>query len=303
MNRKMIITGISLMCLLSIGNMIHNISNTIYGYTPTFHLKKGAKVIYGEYKSQEQIWDVGNIDSNQILLMSTTGLGEFPVFGSSTASSCNMEPTSHHYLYCPTTILHDEIRNILLNVVETANTIDVPFLPSIKQLEDGGSLGLLVNDREFKDDTDYWVDGSVNMHGYGGNYYGYIEFNVIMVGKTTSTPLYSIPIYYGKGNTSLPLSNRITTRTSTIANSVTDPAEVQLRPFMIISNEVSFAAPVSFSDGKLHQYMQTSSIPGDKSVANAMQLRIKDLSLTAHFMDIKNRDGRSIFKSVKDIYK
>lgn len=68
--------------------MYHNMIQPIYGFTPSFTLSKGAKIIYGEYGGREQVWDVGKVDANQYVLMSTTGLGSFPVYNTSLASTC-----------------------------------------------------------------------------------------------------------------------------------------------------------------------------------------------------------------------
>ena len=211
MRKKLIIVMLMMLGIISMGRVCRNMTQTIHGYTPSFHLNKGNKVIYGEYGGQEQVWDVGKADANQVLLMSAIGLGDFPIYDASIATSCTLQPSSPNdfYLYCPKTLLYNELSNISLNAGETALTIDVPFLPTLKQIENGGTLGLTVSDREFKDDTIYWLEGSLNVHSYAAGHYGYRLWNTLMIGRTSSDRNLSIvPAFYDSGNTPFSPSNR-----------------------------------------------------------------------------------------------
>ena len=129
--KKFVMAVFVLISILSLGNILFQYADTVHGFTPTFQLMKGDKVIFGEYNSQELVWDVGKTDANQTLLMSTTGLGDFPVYDPSIASSCAFMP-SPGASRCPTTFLINEIDKVRLNVKsspssEMARTIDRPF--------------------------------------------------------------------------------------------------------------------------------------------------------------------------------
>ena len=305
--KKLITFMLMILGLISTGSMYHNMIQPIYGFTPSFTLSKGAKIIYGEYGGREQVWDVGKVDANQYVLMSTTGLGSFPVYNTSLASTCVFHRQSNGkpiYLNCPKTLLYNEIANINLNTNESVKAINPPFLPSIQQIETGGSFGLSVADCEFMDSTDYWVDGTVNIHSSVSTdlNYGDKEWNTLFLGKVSANDDIRVtyPRFYGNGNTLLNTPNRFLHMASTRGGASLIPVTYTLRPFMVIGSDVAFAAPVNYVDGNLHGYVETVGIPGDKVTSNAMQLRLKDNSMNASLLDIKNQNNNSISKAVKD---
>ena len=252
--RKLRILLIAVIGITAIGNVTQSMLFTIHGYTPNFQLSKGAKIILGEYNNDEQVWDVGKVDANELLLLSTTGLGKFPMYDDSIRNTCSHFALNNNYTYCPTTMLSNELINISFNTTEISLTNDAPFLPTVKQVMTGGSLGLTVEDREFKDDTNYWLEGIMNIHGYGS--YGYQPLNAMMLGKTTSMVSYSINKYLDTGNTLLPLSNRINHHPTGGVN-MENISKENLRPFMTVSSNISFAAPKDYTDGSLHTYTET----------------------------------------------
>lgn len=73
MKKKVFMIIFMCLGLISMNSIFHHFVDTIYGYTPVFQLSRGDKVVIGEYKGRELIWDVGKSDSNQTILMSTTG--------------------------------------------------------------------------------------------------------------------------------------------------------------------------------------------------------------------------------------
>ena len=69
--KKLRILLIAVIGITAIGNVTQSMLFTIHGYTPNFQLSKGAKIILGEYNNDEQVWDVGKVDANELLLLST----------------------------------------------------------------------------------------------------------------------------------------------------------------------------------------------------------------------------------------
>ena len=211
MFRKMI-TALSAILVVFAVAYIYTSSNMLTTLNaqsaPVFQLPKGSKVILGTYNNKEVVWDIGNNNNNgNYVLMSSK-----PIVDSITVLNKNLPYTSSvkpndsdkdnycikfyqandsSYAYCPTTPLKDKINDIVLNNTETEILSRNPFLPSVVEVRNGGTLGLTVNDRAFKGissdgwlDKSYWLDGRVVDEFSFNTVYKDIYMNVIQVGAS-----------------------------------------------------------------------------------------------------------------------
>ena len=46
--KKIVLAVFVLLSMFSLGNVLINYADTVHGYTPTFQLNKGDKIIFGE---------------------------------------------------------------------------------------------------------------------------------------------------------------------------------------------------------------------------------------------------------------
>ena len=261
---------------------------------PAFQLPKGAKVVLGEYDNKDVVWEVGKVSGSELTLLSTEGLGYHPTYHPSLVSSC-VQHTDGRYLSCPLTQLKAELLNLSLNSLETGAITRNPFIPTVKEAENGGTLGLTIDDQAFYDDTIFWLDDFLNIHSYSAGTYGYRMFNAVMYGKTKS--LIGLTEYYDATN--IPI--RTPTKIQHFISYDISPNKAILRPYMIIDeSDIVFAAATGYSDGTLQSYQKTVGILGDKVITDAMQLRIKDMSLTADLLDIRNDNGDSITQHIEN---
>ena len=138
---------------------------------PAFELPKGSKVVLGKYNNKEIVWDIGNNTSDYVL-MSSKSIKDMPTYNSSIPVTTTPQSgidrenyclkfSSNQITFCPTTSLKNEIAKINLNTNENYIITRVPFLPSIAEIYNSGSLGLTVHDRAYKKSVAYWLSGAV----------------------------------------------------------------------------------------------------------------------------------------------
>ena len=156
---------------------------------PTFQLPKGAKVVLGKYNNKEIVWDIGNNNNNgSYVLMSSKPIvdsigtydASLPYVNNSLPSPENRESycvrhaaggSNPSSLYCPITPIKNEINKIVLNNSENTIIIKSPFLPSMNDVKNNGTLGLMLNERAYKKDIKYWLDGYIVSYTYNNGFY------------------------------------------------------------------------------------------------------------------------------------
>ena len=205
--KKSMIALITFISVISIGFSAKGIMDTIKGFSPSFVLSKGSKIIIGQYNGTSHVWDVGKVNSDHYILMSTLGLGNFPIYDDSIKSQCVYHSSSKKYLYCPVTKLNEEINTISFSSLETPVIKRSVFIPTIEEAENGGTLGMTAQDQAFQDNGSFWIDGSVNIHAYTTGAYGYRLMSVQMIGQAANFP--TIKSFYRDTNTPIPAGNRI----------------------------------------------------------------------------------------------
>ncbi len=280
---------------------------------PVFQLPKGSKVILGTYNNKEVVWDIGNNNNNgNYVLMSSMSIKEIsnydPSIPSKLATPIPLEERDNYCLnmnthdgiaaiFCPTTSLKDEINLISLNNAENALMVKSPFLPHFNDVKNGGSLGLGVNDRAFKNDVVYWLDGYLSSYdSINGGYRG-LHLNAFQVDLARAL----FPHPTNDVDTPSVKIQPIERIAIGFSSNTTGSAGVDhsLRPFAIISPaEIMFAANTSYTDGKWHSYTIDTSNLNANNELNPNKLRIQS-SLTVNLQDIK-RNNRSTGKVVKD---
>ena len=287
--KKSMIALITFISVISIGFSAKGIMDTIKGFSPSFVLSKGSKIIIGQYNGTSHVWDVGKVNSDHYILMSTLGLGNFPIYDDSIKSQCVYHSSSKKYLYCPVTKLNEEINTISFSSLETPVIKRSVFIPTIEEAENGGTLGMTAQDQAFQDNGSFWIDGSVNIHAYTAGVYGYSLMGVQMIGQAANLP--TTKSFYGNTNTQIPAGNRISYAMATNNGKAN---LLGLRPYLSIFNkDIVFAAAPKYTNGALHAYSMTTGTLGNKVTTDAMVLRIKNANLNGQLVDIKSLSGES----------
>ena len=116
--KKTMIALITFFSVFSIGFTVKGIMDTIKGFSPSFVLNKGSKIIIGQYNGTSHVWEVGKVNSDHYILMSTLGLGNFHVYDDSIKSQCVYFSSGNKYLHCPITKLNEEINKIAFSSIE-----------------------------------------------------------------------------------------------------------------------------------------------------------------------------------------
>ena len=206
------------------------------------------------------VWDVGKVNSDHYILMSTLGLGNFPIYDDSIKSQCVYHSSSKKYLYCPVAKLNEEINTISFSSLETPVIKRSVFIPTIEEAENGGTLGMTAQDQAFQDNGSFWIDGSVNIHAYTTGAYGYRLMSVQMIGQAANFP--TIKSFYRDTNTPIPAGNRISYAMATNSGKA---IALGLRPYISMFNkDIVFAAAPKYTNGALHAYSMTTG-PGMNS--------------------------------------
>ena len=147
---KKVITALIMIIGLSTITYIYansSLLNTLKAQSaPAFQLPKGAKVVLGKYNSKEIVWDIGNNNNNgNYVLMSSKPIADsIQTYDSSLPFTVNTPPAISErdnycikskdvnrelMMFCPTTPLKNELRNVLLSVLESGILTEIPFLP------------------------------------------------------------------------------------------------------------------------------------------------------------------------------
>ena len=317
MKRKVIII---LMCLLSTVTIGYKFINENLKFVlnaqsaPVFQLPKGAKVVLGKYNNKEIVWDIGN-DINDYVLMSSIPIKNMSTYDSSFPIISTPQPLSDRerycieysangqkqLVYCPVTLVENEINSMSLNAKETSVLSRLPFLPSITEVYAGGSLGLSISDRAFKHSDSYLLKGFTTLPVYEGGMYANHYLQSIQAAQDAA-PSSTIVKLLDLNLNADPSEKVQNYGASNWYPSYSIPSAISnfnIRPFSLLKkNAVVFAANTAYTDGNWHNYTIDTSNLNENNELNPNKLRIQS-SLTASLQDIK-RNNRSIQKVVKN---
>ncbi len=301
MNKKVLMMMLCLITSLTLGYMYgkeYMLSFLNAQSAPAFTLPKGSKVVLGSYNGKEIVWDIGNNDNNgSYVLMSSVSLvpngvpvydSRFPVTtvpqsGADIERYCLKHQSRAKLFYCPSTYLKDEINNITLSSNETFVITKNPFLPTITDIKNGGTLGLSLEDRAYKAGLGYWLDGRIKLWGNTGK-----QYFVVGQGNIGGASGYDLEDL--SNNAFLSMSEEFSWLDATSDNGT--PVKQSLRPFTLIDkNKITFAASTSYTDGSWHSYSIDTSNFNENNELNPNKLRIQS-SLTASLQDIKRNNLR-----------
>ncbi len=315
--KKLLIMFTCLLSSLSVAYMYHNSSITSFlnaQSAPAFTLPKGAKIVLGKYNNKEVVWDIGNNNNNgSYVLMSskpitdtgTTYDSSMPIT-STPQSGANRENYCLRYSggsvnniqYCPVTPLKTEIAKIQTNQNENSIITKNPFLPSVSDVRNGGTLGLSLTDRAYKSAISYWLEGYITSPtGNGGNL-GSIYHNTVQRFLDWDISILNYDFIDMSTGNSISRNEKIPWL-SPLSNGVV--VEYPIRPFTLIDkNKVVLAANISYTDGNWHNYAIDAGNLNANNELNPNKLRIQS-SLTAVLQDIKNvSKTKSIQKVIKN---
>ena len=301
MNKKVLMMMLCLITSLTLGYMYgkeYMLSFLNAQSAPAFTLPKGSKVVLGSYNGKEIVWDIGNNDNNgSYVLMSSVSLvpdgisiydSRFPVTtvpqsGADIERYCLKHQSRAKLFYCPSTYLKDEINNITLSSNETFVITKNPFLPTITDIKNGGTLGLSLEDRAYKAGLGYWLDGRIKLWGNTSK-----QYFVVGQGNIGGASGYDLEDL--SNNAFLSMSEEFSWLDATSDNGT--PVKQSLRPFTLIDkNKITFAASTSYTDGSWHSYSIDTSNFNENNELNPNKLRIQS-SLTASLQDIKRNNLR-----------
>ena len=312
---------IILMCILGCAaisyNHIKNNSGTALfaQSSPTFQLQKGAKVILGKYNNREIVWDIAK-NTNTLLLMSSKPIANVQSYDSSLPFTTNSSPSladrdsycikylqpngEYYYSYCPEAPLQTEINRINLNTLENSIIDRIPFLPSISEVKNGGSLGLTLADRAYHNDVVYWLLGRITSDTYLSGVYAIMCFNTAQYPLNLSAGDDFFEFDTGiriMRDEKIQWHRSVNWSIGSNVQIVTAP----LRPYATVNYQnIVFAANTSYTDGAWHNYVIDTSNFNENNELNPNKLRIQS-SLTTSLQDIKNESRtKSISKVIKN---
>ena len=286
---------------------------------PVFQLPKGAKVILGEFNNKELVWDIGNNDNNgKYVLMTSKPIvdsihlydSSLPVLTETVPSSINdrdkycirhapVTASSGNISYCPMTPLKNEINKIVINTVETTIITDMPFLPTLSLIKNGGQLGLTTNDRAYKSSILYWVDGYITSLTYDGGSYANKYRPILQHPLSNDSLITTLNIDFVEFDSHAPIDKSDYLSWYSVTDWNTKPLPQALRPYSTIDkSKIVFAADTSYTDGAWHSYQIDTANLNKNNELNPNKLRIQS-SLTASLSDIKRND-HSTQKVVKN---
>ncbi|MCI8851322.1 MAG: hypothetical protein HFE82_07275, partial [Erysipelotrichaceae bacterium] len=305
-------TVLMLMCILgsvaiSYIHMQGHLWSALYAQSaPTFQLPKGSKVVLGKYNNKEIVWDIGN-NTNDYVLMSSKPIASMstydadvpsittPQVGNDRENFCLRYTHATYYAttYCPITPLENEVNRINLSINENNVLVRVPFIPSVSEIRDGGSLGLGFHDRAYKTTDAYFLKGYVKIPEYSNFYFHAIQN---YVGSTNTTSA----VYDVDTGTLLVDNEKIMQYGAKGWTNAGEPLRISnIRPFTVVDKtKVMFAAGPSFTDGAWHSYQIDTANLNKNNELNPNKLRIQS-SLIARLQDIK-RNGQSTSKVIKN---
>ncbi|MCI8851839.1 MAG: hypothetical protein HFE82_09990, partial [Erysipelotrichaceae bacterium] len=311
-------TAVTVLCLISSLLVLYmycnnDIISTLYAQSaPTFSLPKGSKVVLGKYNNKEIVWDIGNNNNNgSYVLMSSkpiTTMGTYdssvpvsttPLTGSARENYCLKFARSgaHVTTYCPIAPLEREIAKISLTSQATNAVSRLPFLPSVAEIKNGGSLNLTLNDRAYSSGVNYYVKGYLTIPLYNSGFYGNFYFQPFQ---------YATDVAISMDNYDVDAGGYLS-RDEKLGNDYVrgwshngEPIIQQpLRPFATVErSKIMFAANSSYTDGSWHSYTIDTANLNKNNELNPNKLRIQS-SLTASLLDIK-RNNHSTQKVVKN---
>ena len=315
---KKVITALIMIIGLSTLTYIYansSLLNTLKAQSaPAFQLPKGAKVVLGKYNSKEIVWDIGNNNNNgNYVLMSSKPIADsIQTYDSSLPFTVNTPPAvsdRDNYcikskdvnrelmMFCPTTPLKNELRNVLLSVLESGILTEIPFLPKFNDIKNAGSYGLTLNDRAYKNGTAYWLDGYLSVSSQGNRYLNSAQNPLDAAVVSTDPHDVDTPTI------AISRSEKIVTVNCTkgLPTTLGAAEKKALRPFAILDKtKINFAANTSYTDGNWHRYTVDTANLNQNNELNPNKLRIQS-SLTASLQDIKNESKtKSISKVIKN---
>lgn len=308
--KKLLIVLIALTGTFTVGYAYYNLS--LDAATTPFQLPKGAKVVLGTYNGNEIVWDIGNNDNNgSYVLMSSKPITTMGTYDSSVPVSTTLLTGSarenyclkfvrsgaHVTTYCPIAPLEREIAKISLTSQATNAVSRLPFLPSVAEIKNGGSLNLTLNDRAYSSGANYYVKGYFTIPLYNSGFYGNFYFQPFQYAVDVA-----ISVDYYDVDTGGYLSRNEKMGSDYVRGwSYNGEPIIQqpLRPFATVErSKIMFAANTSYTDGSWHSYTIDTANLNKNNELNPNKLRIQS-SLTASLLDIK-RNNHSTQKVVKN---
>ena len=235
---------------------------------PVFTLPKGAKVVLGKYNNREIAWDIGNNDNNgSYVLMSSKPITTMGTYDSSVPVSTTLLTGSarenyclkfvrsgvHVTTYCPIAPLEREIAKISLTSQATNAVSRLPFLPSVAEIKNGGSLNLTLNDRAYSSGANYYVKGYFTIPLYNSGFYGNFYFQPFQYATDVAI---SIDYYDVDAGGYLSRDEKLGGDYIRGWSYNGEPIIQQpLRPFATVErSKIMFAANSSYTDGSWHSY-------------------------------------------------
>ncbi len=286
---------------------------------PTFQLPKGAKVVLGKYNNKEIVWDIGNNNNNgSYVLMSSKPIvdsigtydASLPYVNNSLPSPENRESycvrhaaggSNPSSLYCPITPIKNEINKIVLNNSENTIIIKSPFLPSMNDVKNNGTLGLMLNERAYKKDIKYWLDGYIVSYTYNNGFYKNYYHHPVQFPLIEQSFDNNVTYDFADFDTGefLSRNERINWSKSRLSTGVV--YKYAIRAFTTLDKtKVMFGANTSYTDGNWHDYQIDTSNLNENNESNPNKLRIES-SLTVSLQDIKNvSNTKSVSKIIKN---
>ncbi len=261
----------------------------------TFTLDKGTKVVLGEYKGNDVVWDIGNNVNEYVLMSSVPIESKISTYDMSLPASTtilnqsNRESSCLEYVgavsgyreisYCPVTPLRNAISAIQINNQEQSALNKNPHLPRFLDVKPGGAFGLTVNDRAYRSGIDYWLDGYVTSLS-NKNYYTHY-FHPIQGSLTTNVGKENINDY--DSGSMVPVSEKMMYSDSRgIDVKGSQILEYALRPFATLDkSKIAFAADKTYQNGIWYNYKINSNGLNDATENNAVKLRIYDSQYSA----------------------
>ena len=315
MIKKLITALTTILGVCIIGYMYFNSSmlTTLNAQSaPAFQIPKGAKVVLGKYNNKEIVWDIGNNNNNgnYVLMSSKPIVDEIQTYNEIFPFSVNSVPSKADWgkycvkyeenanrwfmAYCPVTSLKNEIEKVQLNNLEKIIIAKSPFLPSIADIKNNGTLGLTLGDRAYRNGVAYWVDGYLTSNTFNNGVYKNIYNNVMQYPLLDAgSPFGDLGITYDfvdfESGDIISRNERIfwiSSKEWSVSGGTI--YKLPIRSFATVKKDsIKFAANTSYTDGAWHAYSIDTSNLNENNELNANKLRIQS-SLTAVLQDIKN---------------